>query len=228
MQCAQILLLTSWSSYVKLSSAFSVSKSFITKKTWSCYDDYLSKSASFLMLWNCLLWEDDSSHPITHCDGFIFLDQWLWSLLEQHCTMTLHFKDQIRWLVTCRKKSQNFMHVRTGFNQSLSVAVLLNWKKLQSLQHRESCLMETSNCRDYWSRNTIVSKGLPFSKSNITIWNQTCVLIDRPSDFWSLKIQWETWTLIRTQCTSVWQGILLQRTGFYLPVWIRVTKECGI
>lgn len=134
------------------------------------------------MLLKCLLWDDDSSHPITHCDGFIFLDQWLWSLLEQHCTMTLHFKDQIRWLVTRREKSQNFMHVRTSFNQSLSIAVLLNWKKLQSLQHRESCLMETSNCRDYWSRNTIVSKGLPFSKSNIKIWNQrlnTCAPIDR-------------------------------------------------
>lgn len=74
-------------------------KAVLPKRSW--YDDYLNESTSFLILLQCLLWEDDTSHPITHCDGFIFLDQWLWSLLEQHCTMTLHLKDQTRWLVTC-------------------------------------------------------------------------------------------------------------------------------
>lgn len=146
MQYTQILILISSNSYVKLPSTFSVCKSCVTKETRSCYDDYLSKSASFLILPKSLLWEDGSSHPITHHDGFVFLDQWFWSLLEQHCTMTLRLKDQIRWLVAYRKKAQNFMHVRKTLNHFLSVAVLLNWKKIQSLQHRESCSMETNNC----------------------------------------------------------------------------------
>lgn len=157
-----------------------------------------------------------------------------WSMtlkpLEQHCTMTLHFKDQIRWLVTHRKKPQS-MCISELFLTSLCLQQC-SWtgRNFKSLQHRESSVMETSNCIDYWRRNTIVSKWLPFSKSNITIWNQrlnTCAPVDRTSDFWSLKRQWKTWTLMKTWCTSAWQGLLLQLTGFYLPVWIRVTKKCG-
>lgn len=196
----------------QLPSAFSVCKSCVTKETRSCYDNYLSKSASFLILPKSMLWEDGSSHPITHHDGFIFLDQWLWSLLKQHCTMTLSLKDQIRWLVTCRKKAQNFMRVRKTLKHFLFVAVLLNWKKLQSFQHRESCLMETNNCRDYKISNTIVPKRLPFNKRYITIWNQkqnTCVPIARILDFCSLKIQWKSQMLMKIQCTSAWWCILL-------------------
>lgn len=140
------------------------------------------------MLPKCQLWDEDSSHPITHSDGFILLDQWLWGLLEQHCTMIPHLKAQIRWLVTCRSRSQNFKHARASSDQSACDSALELEESAITPAQRKG-LMETRRCRDYWSRNTKVSKTLPLSKSNITIWNlrlNTCAAYWENFRFWEL------------------------------------------
>lgn len=170
MQQAQRLFPAALSSDVEFSSAFSVSKSCMSKTQDPAVMTISVKAHPF---WCCqsagcgMMTVHNQSHTVMDS---CFLINDIEAFWKQHCTMTPHLKAQIRWLVTCGSRSQNFMHARASCDQSAwTSAPELEETAINPAQRKG--LMETSSYRDYWSRNTVVSKVLPFSKSNITIWN---------------------------------------------------------